>query len=323
MFRRSAIDAIEEQVLWNLPMIHGSWFFVDASTGSDTGRNGRTPNTALATLSAAYAKCTSGRGDGICIFSRSIASYSKSIEETAVIDWAKYGITVIGISAGNGYFGRVRIYADSDADLAYMINVSGQNNRFINLHINNEGDANTCLRCVIVSGNRNYFENCHFIGGSHATPGAVAACSSLDLRASENRFVKCWFGTNSTVQAQANAPVTFSTTQQGQNFFEDCYIITKSSTAGHGGINIIGAATMNGWTIFKNCIFTAFSATGGGSPALTKVVIGDAQNDCGILLHNCTEVGWSAWSTLASKAYVGCAGETAAGAGGIASVPAA
>ena len=309
-----------------LPYISGSWYFVDGDDGSDSNRTGKEPDRPLATLNSAYAKCISGRGDGIAIISRSVAAGSKSVSLDTAITWAKYGITVFGVNAGNGYFGRSRIVSDSTADLASMITVSGQNNRFMNLHLNNEGDANTCLRCVIVTGNRNRFDNCHLIGGSHATPGAVANCSSLDLRSSECVFNGCYFGTNSTTHTPAtgvSAPITFSTTQQGQNFFNDCTVLSKSASNSAGGINLQGATVMNGWTVFKNCIFMNFSPTGGGVTSLTKVVVGDGQTDTGVLLHQCSEVGWAAWSTLASKVYVGCSAETAAGAGGIATAPAA
>jgi len=328
MFRRSAIDEIEQRIMWHLPMIHGTWFFVDGASGS-ASRSGRSPDAALGAadgLTLAYNKCTSGRGDGICVFSRSIIGTSYSLTMSEALTWAKHGITVVGINSENGYFGRSRITASAAVDLASMITVSGENNRFMNLHLNNEGDANTALRCVIITGNRNRVDNCHLIGGSHATPGAVANCSSLDLRASECVFKDCYFGTNSTTHTPAtgvSAPITFSTASQGQNFFKDCTVLSKSASNNAGGINIQGATTMDGWTIFKNCIFLNASPTGGGKTSLTKVVVGDDQGNAGVLLHQCSEVGWAAWSVLASKVYVGCSAETAAGAGGIATAPAA
>lgn len=319
----NGVSSFGVPVYGGLPPIAGQWYFVDGKVGA-AGNSGKQPNKAFDTLLTAYNACTSGAGDGICILSRTDSSYSYSSELSAVIDWTKYGITLYGVAAQTGYFSRARIVnATASTSLAYLINVSGQNNRFYNVHMNNGGSNALALGCLIVSGNRNYFNNCHLIGGSHATPGATALCNSLSVMASELTFDECTFGTNSTIHAQANAPIQFTTTQQGQNIFRRCRVISKSSTAGHGGINLVGTTVMNGWTEFHDCTFTNFSATGGACTALTKVVIGSAQTDCGLLMHNCTEVGWAAWSVLASKVYVGCSGETAAGAGGIATAPAA
>lgn len=314
----SNVEYLKQQ----LPYIHGKWYFVDASDGNDSCA-GTDPKLPLKTFAAAYGKTTSGNGDGICLFSRSDASGSNSFELTSALTFDKYGITVIGIAAPVGFFGRARIFADADADLASLITVSGQNNRFINLTISQEGDANTCLCSVIVTGARNSFEGVHF-NLTHATPAGTAYASCLDLRASENVFRDCTIGSNSTTWAQAsNGQLTFSTTKQGQNLFTGCRILSKSKTAGHGALYIKGTTTMNGWTIFRDCQFLNFSPDGGAITTIATVVTGDAQTDCGILIHNCSEVGWAAWSVLASKVYVGCSGETAAGAGGIATAPAA
>jgi hypothetical protein len=70
--------------------------------------------------------------------------------------------------------------------------------------------------------------------------------------------------------------------------------MSKSNDNGRGGINIQGAATMNGWTIFDNSIFHNFNSSAGPT-TLTSVVVGDAQNDCGIIMHNCGYVGWADW----------------------------
>jgi hypothetical protein len=303
-----------------LPQIKGKWFFVDPLNGSDS-RPGTDINKPLLTFLAAYNKCASWYGDGICILNAGASTSTTSCSFAAVIDWTKYGITVFGVASPVAYFGRARLVALSTVDLAYLIHVSGQNNAFYNIMMINEGDTAGALGSLIVSGARNYFNNCHLLGGQSATPGAELLCNSLDLRASENVFEGCVFGTNSTVHAAANAPIQFTTTAQGQNSFRNCRIISRSATAGHGGINLVGAGVMGGWTEFVNCRFVNWDT--GAKTALTKVVIGDAQNNCGIHLHNCSEVGWAAWSTLGSKVYVSGPAENGAGAAGIATAPAA
>jgi len=105
-----------------LPKIAGTWYYIDGKDGNDA-RNGLTPATALLTLPAAYAKCTTGSGDGIVILSRTISGTTYSLTLTTRLTWAKYGITVVGVASPNVYFGRARITHavayDSLASLTY------------------------------------------------------------------------------------------------------------------------------------------------------------------------------------------------------------
>jgi len=296
MVRRSAMTSLSKKFIYSqLPPIHGTWFFADACDGSD-GRSGNDPDAPLSTLLATYNKCTTGRGDGIALFSRGISGTAYEYTMDAALAWTKYGITMVGIGAELSFFNRVKLLATT-ADLASMITLSGRNNEWRNICISNEGTANTCLNTLIVSGHRNKFKHCHINDGASTVPAAVANCSGLDLRVSECEFEQCTFGSNGTAHTPStgvNAPIMFSTAAQGQNLFKDCRILSKSNDNGRGGINIQGAATMNGWTEFDNCVFLNFNAAGGPT-TLTSVVVGDAQNDCGIFLHNCGFAGWADW----------------------------
>jgi len=86
----------------------GTWFFVDTGDGSDDA-DGRSVAHPLATLEAAYDKCISGRGDGIAYFCPADASSSNSLSVTHTLTWAKWGITLFGMSKGCGYMSRNRI----------------------------------------------------------------------------------------------------------------------------------------------------------------------------------------------------------------------
>jgi hypothetical protein len=198
-----------------------------------------------------------------------------------------------------------------------LIAVTGHNNLFINLHFFNGGALATDVGCVKVSGNRNAFVNCHMVGGGHATPAAVAGMYSLSASGEENSYYHCTIGTDSMIRAQANAEILFAATCK-RNVFEDCYILSYSTTAGKGAIKSASATSISGWIIFKRCVFANRGTN--EATALTSAFIGTKPDDCGILLMACILVGWSAWDSVAAnnRIFVGCAAETAAGAGGIA-----
>ena len=117
----NALEIISE--VGSLPPIRGVWYFVDPKSGADTS-DGRTIDTALKGIRAAYAKCTDSAGDGICIMSRSSAT---TADTTCYLGgsliWAKYGITVVGLGAGQVHNNRARI-ASKDRARTYTTQVS-------------------------------------------------------------------------------------------------------------------------------------------------------------------------------------------------------
>ena len=71
----------------------GAWLWVDPANGGD-GNDGLTPGTALATVGAAYAKCTANRNDVVALIGGPTASV-----EAAAIDWAKNYTHLLGFCA--------------------------------------------------------------------------------------------------------------------------------------------------------------------------------------------------------------------------------
>jgi hypothetical protein len=373
-----------------LPPIRGSWFIVDPYrlTVADGGIEGSFDN-----IADAYTACTSGLGDGILVLSGGTGTTSQTTSYlTQSLAWSKHGITVVGVAAGNGYFGRSRIanlavttgalttLSFDDTASVYTINrssgsfiadgfevgmmirvdstsntndgaftvtvvaagsltvtetvtdetavtagsttitsynpenivVSGSNNAFYNIHVYNGSSDAAAIGCVSVTGNRNSFVNCHFVGASHATPAAEVTANDLTLVASECTFDRCYFGTNSIIRAAANGNIVLGSgaTQIGQNFFSDCYIISYSATAGKGGIKIANAATLGGFIVFDRCKFLNWNS--GAQTALTTIIIGSTPNNLGLLLDRCASVGYTAvganddtWFTTAAASAAG------------------
>lgn len=302
----------------SLPPIRGNWYFVDPQSGASTN-NGRTIKRAFANITSAYAACTSGAGDGIAIISSgtTTAHTTSYLIDGEEIDWTKNAITVVGVSSGCRMFGRARIASKATTGdaLTYMIDVQGDNNAFINLHIANFGSDATALGGVIVSGNRNYFENCHFIGAGNATPGAETGAYSLKINGGqENTFEKCTFGTDSVIKAAANGEIIFDGTAW-RNTFYDCDIRCYSATAGKGAVNFSDTSAISGVQIFSRCRFINWNEN--GIAASTAAFIGSTPTSGEVLIDSCSLVGWSAWDATA-KVYVANSDATASGAGGIA-----
>ena len=294
----------------------GTTFYVDPTNGAATN-GGLSKDDAVASIETAYGLCTSGAGDNIIVYSAGTTSAGTTSYLTAAITWSKHGITVIGMAAPTRMGGRARVASASTATaLAVLITVSGNNNAFYNIHVGNYGSDAAALGCVKVTGARNYFENCHLLGGGHATPAAETGMYSLWLAAAaENTFVGCTFGADTITRAAANGELVLSS-QCIRNRFYGCEIISNSVTAGKGAINLSGASAINTHHIFENCAFTNY-APNSAATALTTVIIGTGPASGHILLRNCWQSGWAAWDATTDRVYVA-GGTTENAAGGLA-----
>lgn len=383
-----------------LPVIRGTWYFVDPNSGSNNN-DGLTKGNAFADLNTAYAACTDEAGDGIVLVSSGNTSAETTSYLTQSLAWAKNGITVVGIASPTRMYGRARIANkevttgsitvisftatttisrstgsfiddgfevgqkitvaststtnDGDYTVAAiasdglsmtisggtvstedaatagateistynpeMIVISGDNNYFLNVHVANFSDNAGALGGVKVSGNRNAFANCHFIGAGHATPAAVATAYDLLVDGGqENSFYGCTFGTDTIIRAAANGNIVFDGTAW-RTVFEDCVIFAYSETAGKGAIKSVDATAFSGVQIFRRCSFINWNPN--GITALTSAFIGTKPNSGNILIDSCSLLGWAAWDSVGGNdtLYVANSDATASGAGGIATTP--
>jgi hypothetical protein len=201
---------------------------------------------------------------------------------------------------------------------ANMIDLSGSNNTFMNLHVGNFGADALSVGCLKVSGHRNYFGNCHFIGAGHATPAATTGAYDLELNGGqENTFENCVFGTDTIIRGAANANIRFDTNVWRSRFY-GCEILSYSATAGKGAIASADATALEGVQVFKECQFINWNENGIG--ALTSAFIGTKPTSGAILIDGCSLVGWAAWDSVGGNdmVYVVNSDATASGAGGIA-----
>jgi len=292
-YAKKAITEIETAL--GLPAILGQWYFVDPTNGSALS-NGKSPNAALDSIETAYGKCTSGAGDGICVFSAGTTSAGTTSYLTDTITWSKHGITVYGVAAPTFYNMRARV-STAETDLTALIIVSGANNVFYNISFYNGTAITSAEFCAVqVTGIRNAFINCDFKAGS-----TTASAYKTDLwlaSADENLFSHCNFG-NASYNAGNNAAAHIyisGTDGNGQNMFEDCTTIAQVSTGTAFGVLKCGAATaLNGTIIFKNCLFNVWQANT-GLTAMASWFIGTKPTTGNIVLDPlCMSNGYAAW----------------------------
>jgi len=216
--------------------------------------DGTDPNFPLATLAAAYAKCTANQNDVVFIIGGPLA-----YNPTAPLVWDKAYTHIVGMSADLTVGQRVRIVNTAANDLATLFTVSANGCIIKNVQFTDEKDAAADGANVLVSGFRNYFENCFFAGMAStvgAAPATRAGSYSLRVSGAENRFVTCTVGLSTVIRTAANSELIVTGIR---NRFEHCEIRSWSSTAGKFLVMIDPSATAMGDVIFENCLFYNFT----------------------------------------------------------------
>jgi len=289
-----------------LPFILGTWYFVDPYSGASTN-TGKHPGNAFASIVTAYAACTSGAGDGICLISRGTGTASQTtsyITLANTITWSKHGITVIGICSGSFYNQRARI-ANSGTDVINPINLTGSNNHFenvsfVNGHVGGGGEQSAALK---ISGGaaRNAFVNCDF-KNVQGTADAYK-CDLWLSNAHENTFKDCNFG-SASFDAGNNASCHIyidGASGNAQNLFDHCTTIAQVSTGTAFGVLKGGAVTaLNGTNIFRDCLFNVWQANT-GLTAMTSWYIGSNLTTGNIFIFCCGSNGYAAWDSAGAN----------------------
>ena len=311
-----------------LPFIAGKWYFVDPTSGS-SGNSGLSPTEAFASIVTAYAACTSGAGDGICLISRGTGTSSQTtsyITLANTIAWTKHGITVFGKCSGSFYNQRARI-ANTGTDVIAPIQISGSNNLFQNVSFVNGhvGGGTTVSAAVkLLSGaSRNAFVNCDF-KNTQGTADAYKADLWLS-DAHENTFKDCNFG-NASFDSGDNASCHIyidGTGGNAQNLFDHCTTIAQSSAGTACGVLKGGAVTaLNGTIIFRDCLFNVWRGSA-GLLAMTSWYIGSNLTTGNIFVFCCGSNGYAAWDSAGANDNVvvcnlnGATAEIAAGGIGV------
>jgi len=309
-------------ILGSLPPIAGTWYFVDPTDGL-AANDGLAPGSAKSSIEDAYDLCTSGDGDGICVFSRGTSTAGTTSYLKQSLTWSKHGITVQGVCSGGYYNQRARI-STSETDLVSLLNITGANNRFYNLCFFNGADISVAQMCAVkLSGVavRNAFVNCDF-KGSPATASAYK--SDLWLSgAHENEFIGCNFG-NASYDAGNNAACHIfidGATGNGQNKFVDCTMIAQVSTGtAFAGLKSGSDTSLNGLMFFINLVGGAWQANA-NKIALASWFIGTKPTTGLVVVKNPGVGGYAAWDSVAGNDCINVIGATDAATAGVGALP--
>ena len=281
-------------------------YYVDAVYGSD-GHDGKRPEKAMLTLLAAYNKCTAGQHDVVVLISG-----TSGLTLDAAFIWAKDYTHLVGMCAPVQEGKRARIFAASDLAAPVFFTISAQGCIFKDFYIFHGPDEAAALGNVLVTGERNYFENVHFAGAGHAT-NAIDGAYSLGLNGGgESRFKHCQFGLTTVDAATGVRAVALIGGYPPRVVFEDCFFGITASNAGAMIVEADDGAWCIEYMLFKDCIFYNCAATAINTAFELPTV--DTNNQI-VMLVNCTRSpGIDDWEDSA-KAIVFCGGMPDQGAG--------
>jgi hypothetical protein len=286
-------------------------FFVDPANGL-AGNSGLKQDDALKSIGGAYALTTDKQGDVIYFLNDGNSSGS-SREATIPLVWSNDNTHIVGCCAPVPMSQRSRITPVSTAALLAqpVLSVTGNGNSFSNLQIAHFGaDTNgIAARGVDVTGERNYFYNCHIVGVPNAHTGDEANACDLKITGSENMFERCYFGTNTVVRSTTNSNVEL-TSGAARIWFKDCFFTVYTDNAGVIFVKIDGTADIDREIYFEGCTFYSPNVSTTMTAAMS--VAADAGGD--VIVKDCTAIGASDWEAAdAANIYLMCHTQTDTG----------
>jgi len=229
----------------------GKIIYVDPNSGNDSTNPGSTQSHALKTVAAAYAKATSGNHDVIVI---APSGGTGRTTEPAAITWNKRFTHLIGSSAPTATSVRSGMsftLAGATTTPQFVLSENGCIMKNITFY---QGVATSYVMASI-TGDYNYFENCHFAGLSDATAAAEANGVVLLMNgAEENRFVGSTFGNDNVARSAANTLIDF---QGGtsKTVFESCRFLTYATAATAIDIKADTVNDIGRFIDFNGCVF--------------------------------------------------------------------
>ena len=296
------------------------------ASGSD-GKDGKSPKNAVKTLTRAHLLMPADKNGVVYLVSESNSAGSTTIRiDGATETWSKDGTHLIGVASGGMIGSRARISSTANAaNVSPLMDWSADNSSMQNIHVfYGEADAGD-LGAFQVSGERNYFYNCHFAGMGDALQDATGGYS-LQVTGDENLFEKCVIGLDtvgrgSAVNSELRLPASSSARR---NVFKDCIFLTYADVAGH---QFVWADTnaIDRFIMFDNCTFIN-SAEHSGGAVMTEAMHLPVQLGGTMILKDCGLYGATEWEAgdtgeIQVVGAVGAAGSTGVDGSGVAVEP--
>jgi len=270
----------------------GNSWFVDPVNGAD-GNSGAA-DSPFQTLLQAYNVAADSNDDVIYL-----KSYDGTTTGTARIasafTWAKNNLHLVGICAPISVYKRARIAETSGAAIANLFTISGSNCGFYNLHWFHGNATDQAEIAVKITGQRNYFNNCHMIGIGSDTAAARTDCRSVSINPTttgqgEHTFDYCVIGTD-TVDITAATSQMDVKNGSPRNTFRECVFLSWHTGAGGDGTTFVsvGSGGMDRFLIFDRCRFLNAKSSSGRAMTVAATVNASAGGD--VLFTYSTVVG--------------------------------
>jgi len=236
------------------------------------------------TLAAAYGAGRSGKNDIIVLVGNGAASGTARVD--ASFTWAKDALHLVGVCSPVLYSQRARI-APSSSTTAFTpyFTISGNGCIFQNIAWFMGFTTGTTSQIgMVLTGSRNYFENCQIAGMADAASAEHAGSRTLKIGASgsgENVFESCVIGVDTVTRSAANATVEF-TAATTRNVFRNCLFPLMTDDAAALGILGTGNGCVDRHNIFDNCSF--INAVKSTSTTMTVLASFTTASPGGLLL---------------------------------------
>jgi len=254
-----------------LPSTQGNVWHVKPYSGSD-GNDGKTPETAVKTLSKALTLATADQNDIVLLYAESNTGAYTTDYQSTTLDWNKDLVHLIGVGAPSPMSKRARIAwlstAASASDIP-LFTLSADNCLIYNIGFYSGIDDANMIGAVKVTGSRNVFKDCHIAGIGHDTNDAAGAYSLMLDGAQECLFERCYIGLN-TIDAgtAANSEILIDTATKNCEFYE-CKIYRRIEHAtNHPLVKLADATAIDEFILFTRCGFihtaTNYGITAGG-----------------------------------------------------------
>jgi hypothetical protein len=319
---RSIKDPISLQIEADVGDIH---FVVDSRTddyAAQLTKRGVSQGSIYTTVNAAYAAATTNRDDVIAV---------KPGLHTLSADlvWAKAHTHLVGRGGpnteGDTYVdGTVITSGLSGTASVVALTITGAQNQFHNVTIEQGQGAATAVTAVRVAGPSATFKKCSILGLMTTTQDTGVVSSSLEIGASASygMYEDCVIGTPLWFAKTAlNGNIYFSNSAAGtvpqDIIFKGCRVFNSSATSTNSAVFLKNNYAVDRLLEFRDTTFYNFQVNMG-----TVLPAGVFKDTCGtthmVLLSGTTcQYGWEDWST-GTKTYLFVAMPISSGTGGTA-----
>jgi hypothetical protein len=237
-----------------------NFYFVEPAHGND-GWEGKSLDSALATVDEAEDRCVADQNDVVFVIANDMTGSGTSTYLSSTLTWDKDLTHLIGLCTPSLLSQRARIAQLSTVTgVSPLVNVTASGCVFRNLQIFQGVVDATSLINVQVTGARNVFDHVHFAGGGAVEHAINDGCSLKLAAAEENFFNDCTIGLDTIGAAAGFVNLVFDTNAR-RNEFRKCRFMLEAADTTAGWVEVIDATGIDHVNIFDDCIFINSSST--------------------------------------------------------------